>query len=148
MEDYSKLNKDALIKKLEELEASDVATAIQQRDAALAAHAEATNKVTNLEAKLAASLSAEDKAEMDRQLQDLSDRLAANEATKGDPRPVVKVGEELLIIVPKQVNIDGVVVTNEQLAKRPDLLKRMRDGKSHALRNVKDIQAEKATAKK
>ena len=144
MEGLDKLTKAELIAKLEELANTDAAVAIAERDAAYAAQADAAAKVTDLEQKLAATMSAEDKAEMERQLQDLTDRLAANELTKGDPRPVANVNGEQMLIVARKVRMDGEDLTAEQLQKRPDLLKRLYESKSHALRSVASIKAEQA----
>lgn len=148
MEDLNKLTKAELITLVEELQATEVGDAIKQRDEAYAKQGELATKVTDLEHQLANATPDEDVAELERQLQDLTDRLAATEATKGDPRPVVKVaGEQHLIMVPK-VRIDGEELTAEQLATRADLLTRLHKDGSAVLRSVKSIQAAKAPAKK
>ena len=153
MEGLDKLTKAELITKLEELANTDAAVAIAdrdkaitERDAAYAAQGDLATKLTDLEVKLGNAISEEDKAELDRQLQDLTDRLAANELTKGDPRPVVKVNNEQHLIVAPKVLIDGQVLTAQQLVNRPDLLQRLYDSKSHVLKSVKAIEAEKAAA--
>lgn len=139
MEDLNKLNKAELIAKLEEMANTDVSTALRQRDEAYAKQSELATKVTDLEVKLAAGVSNEDAAELQRQLDDLTERLAATEATKGDPRPVVKVGGQQMLIIAPLVNIGGTVYTAEQLAGQPDLLAQLHKDGSHVLKPVKDL---------
>lgn len=138
------MNKAELIAKLEEMASTEVGEAIAARDKAYAMQAEASAKVTTLEAQLANGISADDKAELERQVQDLSERLAANEATKGDDRPVVKANGEQVLIVPRQLLVDGEVLTAEQLANRQDILDRLHKEKSGALKSISSILASKA----
>jgi hypothetical protein len=144
MEGLDKMNKAELIAKLEEMASTEVGEAIAARDKAYAMQAEASAKVTTLEAQLANGISADDKAELERQVQDLSERLAANEATKGDDRPVVKANGEQVLIVPRQLLVDGEVLTAEQLANRQDILDRLHKEKSGALKSISSILASKA----
>lgn len=151
MEGLDKLTKAELIAKLEEHSSTEVAAALSQRDMAIAERDKATaesygilERVTDLEAKLGGAVSAEDKEELERQVQDLSERLAANELTKGDDRPVVKVGDEQFLIVPRAVLIDGQKVPARELARLPEVLAQLVKDGSYVLKNVKLIAAEKA----
>lgn len=125
------MKKDELIAKIEELSNTEVATVIAERDQLAA-------RVAELEAQPAGT-SAEDAAELQRQVQDLSERLAANELTKGDPRPTVKVKNEMMLIIPPFVNIDGERMPAKELARRQDLLERLVKDGSAVLKSVKLI---------
>lgn len=125
-----KLKKDELVDKVIELSTGDVGAAIAQRDEALA-------KVDELAAKLAEQSTDAEKEELSRQVNDLTERLAATVATKGDPRPVVKVNGKQMLIVAGEVRLnDGRKVKAAALAQDRELLEKLAAEGSSILKEV------------
>lgn len=125
-----KLKKDELVDMVIELSTSEVGAAIAQRDEALA-------KVDELAAKLAEQSTDAEKEELSRQVNDLTERLAATVATKGDPRPVVKVNGKQMLIVAGEVRLnDGRKVKAAALAQDRELLEKLAAEGSSILKEV------------
>ena len=129
-DDLLKLKKDELVDKVIELSTGEVGQAIAQRDEALA-------KVEALAAKLAEQGTDAEKEELSRQVNDLTERLAATVATKGDPRPVVKVnGKQMLIVAGQVLLSDGRKMKAAELAKDITLLEKLAAEGSSLLKEV------------
>jgi uncharacterized coiled-coil protein SlyX len=137
-----KLKKDELVDKLIELSTTEVGKAIEQRDAAYATQGEQATRITDLEVelgnknaeverltgelqgfsdKLKDMATEDEKNELQRQVDDLSARLTATEATKGDPRPIVNVGGKQMIVVAQRFRLpNGKEMTAKELVNSPE----------------------------
>lgn len=146
-----KLKKDELADKVIELSTTEAGKAIAERDAALSNQSEQATRITDLETelndvrgsleemkgKLADMDTDEEKAELSRQVNDLTERLAANVATKGDPRPVVKVRDKHMLFVAQRFLLpDGRTMTAEAAMKDPKLMDQLVDSGSAVLKEV------------
>ncbi|MBL8002850.1 MAG: hypothetical protein JNL05_12915 [Flavobacteriales bacterium] len=94
-------------------------------------------QVLDLQDELAAAKEAGDTAELERQVQDLTERLAAVEATKGDKRPVVKVKGKQCLIVAAHVLHEGKKLPAAEVAQNPKLLEELLDSGSSLLQVIK-----------
>lgn len=153
-----KLKKDELADKIIELSTTEVGKAIAERDAAWEKQGEQATRITDLEvelgekkseleaalrsveevkAKLAEMDTDAEKEELSRQVNDLTERLAANVATKGDSRPVVKVqGKHYLFIAQRFRLPDGRTVKAEEAMRDQRMLEALVESGSAVLKEV------------
>lgn len=167
MDQYKNLKKEELLAKLEEItNTTEVGTIIAERDAlklersTLLSDADKTTEVIRdlrhsvqqLKDKQQelekSSGSAEEVEELTRQVKDLSDRLAANEDTKGDDRPVVTVAGEPHMIMFRKVQIKDREYTAKELAGEKKLLEQLKEMGSSALVAVSELNKRKKDAER